>query len=152
MRPTLKEQLEFVADTLQKEVQPGLEGESPERSAAALRTVVKAVQRLGRNLDKLHEFLLWDNATMRSFIRSELPEVSERLADQFAEIRDCSLQDQPVSAAEAENTALRELLVELIWELPVGAIDPRQSEALTTYFGARSDRYPLRPVLDLPEK
>jgi len=146
MRPTIGEQLGGTCRILEVMIAPEVAG-TP--AGDVLGALVKNLRMLQTSWTAVLPFLHWDNETTASLLMGATSSVPGALAQRIVTTLDSQLAPDPidVTAVQERNDELRALLTDVI-----GVIST-ESDAhaeIIAHLSARSARYPLRAVPDLP--
>jgi hypothetical protein len=146
MRPTIEEQLGGTCRILEVMIAPEVAG-TP--AGDVLRGLVKNLRMLQANWGTVLPFLHWDNESTASLLARAASSVSDALAQRITTTVDAQPAPDPadVSAAQARNDELRALLTDVVRVISTGSDAHAE---IIAHLAARSARYPLRAVPDLP--
>jgi hypothetical protein len=146
MRPTIGEQLGGTCRILEVMIAPEVAG-TP--AGDVLRGLVKNLRMLQTNWGTVLPFLHWDNETTAGLLARAASSVPDALAQRITTTVDGQPAPDPadVMAAQERNDELRALLTEVV--RVISAKSDAHAEIIA-HLAARSARYPLRAVPDLP--
>jgi hypothetical protein len=148
VRPTVEEQLEGSCRILEETIAPEVTGD---HAAEALRGVVKNLRMLGKSWARVLPFLHWDNGATAALLERARPDVPAPLAERLGDLNRNPTDPFDVAAAQHRNAVLRGLLSEVVAVLdPASAAAATTHRAIVEHLSARSARYPMRMVPDVP--
>jgi hypothetical protein len=147
MRQTIGEQLGGTCRILEVMIAPEVAG-TP--AGDVLGGLVKNLRMLQTSWTAVLPFLHWDNETTASLLMRAASSVPDALAQRIVTSLDSQLAPDPidVTAVQECNDELRALLTEVIHMI---STESDTHAEIIAHLAARSARYPLRAVPDLPQ-